>query len=742
MDYERSPNKDVSAFSKNSLSFLCAQKEKLASERGITLLALILTVVIMIILAGVTINVTLGDGGLIDQAQHAAEVTINSTKAEQEQLDDLVSQLNEIIGGRGGVTNTTPGEDTNQIEATNTVDTNTIDPEPEPPDPLPDDTISIGEPQWQPDGTANVTVSTTEPDVTIEYQIGGTDEDSWIPVEGGIIEGIENGETVYVRITDGEQASNPQEITVKDEIDPTVTVTAQGSPTTNSITVTAVASDNESGMVESPTYTFQIKQSSQGSYTTPSGAENISSATYTFTGLTQGTTYDIQVIVNGDNAGNSGTGTTQATTNTVPGADAGLQTGSITASPVTWSGGKASTTLTTNELGFQIQYQVNEVVEGSWLSPANSPITVSNLDHGDTVYARLWDGNNGGDYAAINIIDGTDPTVSVTVGTITETSIEVSVSASDGQSGLATSGTYRYYLNNDLKQTTESAGYTFTGLTGGTQYTIRVEAMDKAGRTGSDTTQVTTQQASIPETETQVANYADVDGNGTVDGVIYADLAVGGRGTWNPSGNSSYDSNGTYTIPTSGNFKKYKVTQESYSGSFGTGKVVTPVDPNSSSGNERFYVMALSDVDSSSHYWYYSAFDYGMSDSASQTSTAFGRGEQNTINMISKWNSSGYGTQNAGADSSFNPDMWGVSAVNSRTWNDTSGWYVPSLNEWAAFAGELNITSNYSNYGLSNFYWSSSQYITDRAYVADFRNGYMHSYHVYYNYYVRLGTTF
>ena len=131
-----------------------------------------------------------------------------------------------------------------------------------------------------------------------------------------------------------------------------------------------------------------------------------------------------------------------------------------------------------------------------------------------------------------------------------------------------------------------------------------------------------------------------------------------------------------------------------------------------------------------------------MSDSASQTSTAFGRGEQNTINMISKWNSSGYGTQNAGADSSFNPDMWGVSAVNSRTWNDTSGWYVPSLNEWAAFAGELNITSNYSNYGLSNFYWSSSQYITDRAYVADFRNGYMHSYHVYYNYYVRLGTTF
>ena len=60
----------------------CAEKD----ERGITLLALILTVVIMIILATVTINITLGDGGLIDQAQHAAEQTANATKAEQEQL--------------------------------------------------------------------------------------------------------------------------------------------------------------------------------------------------------------------------------------------------------------------------------------------------------------------------------------------------------------------------------------------------------------------------------------------------------------------------------------------------------------------------------------------------------------------------------------------------------------------------------------------------------------------------------
>ena len=75
--------------------------EKARGERGITLLALILTVVIMIILAAVTISVTLGDGGLVDQAKWAAGQTANSTKSEQEQLDDVSSQINDIIAGIG-----------------------------------------------------------------------------------------------------------------------------------------------------------------------------------------------------------------------------------------------------------------------------------------------------------------------------------------------------------------------------------------------------------------------------------------------------------------------------------------------------------------------------------------------------------------------------------------------------------------------------------------------------------------
>ena len=67
------------------------------NERGITLVALVITVVIMIILAAVTINVTLGDGGIVEQTKEAAGATINSTTYEQEEIEFLTIQINEIL---------------------------------------------------------------------------------------------------------------------------------------------------------------------------------------------------------------------------------------------------------------------------------------------------------------------------------------------------------------------------------------------------------------------------------------------------------------------------------------------------------------------------------------------------------------------------------------------------------------------------------------------------------------------
>ena len=149
--------------------------------------------------------------------------------------------------------------------------------------------------------------------------------------------------------------------------------------------------------------------------------------------------------------------------------------------------------------------------------------------------------------------------------------------------------------------------------------------------------------------------------------------------------------------------------------------------------------MALSDIDSSLYCWYDDAYG-NMADYASTTSEDFGAGEKNTQTMISKWNSSAYGSQNG---NSQYPDLWGLSVIQSGTWNGSSGWYVPSRGEWSAFGAAFGITEdNYRDYGIFDSSWSSSQDSTRYAWFPDFYYGYMRSYYVTNYRRVRLGTTF
>ena len=150
--------------------------------------------------------------------------------------------------------------------------------------------------------------------------------------------------------------------------------------------------------------------------------------------------------------------------------------------------------------------------------------------------------------------------------------------------------------------------------------------------------------------------------------------------------------------------------------------------------------MALSDVNSSEYYWYYSAYGSTKLDE-SLTPTDFGAGEKNTQTMIAMWNSSAYGSQNAGRNKT---DMWGLSAVQSGTWNGSSGWYVPSKEEWAAFGDALGIDKwNYENYGLSSSYWTSCKGFNEGFYNIAFYYGSIPSSAVnHVTMYVRLGTTF
>ena len=62
-------------------------------QSGITLIALVVTILIIIILAGVTINLTVGENGIFSKAKYAKEKYTNEEYLEQEQLNELYAYM-------------------------------------------------------------------------------------------------------------------------------------------------------------------------------------------------------------------------------------------------------------------------------------------------------------------------------------------------------------------------------------------------------------------------------------------------------------------------------------------------------------------------------------------------------------------------------------------------------------------------------------------------------------------------
>ena len=224
----------------------------------------------------------------------------------------------------------------------------------------------------------------------------------------------------------------------------------------------------------------------------------------------------------------------------------------------------------------------------------------------------------------------------------------------------------------------------------------------------------------IEKTKSYVGYYADIDGDGTVDGVIYADLAVGGSGQWS-------DDDGNFSYEAITGVKDYTISQANYSGDFGDNGVLKATG----SGKDRFYVMALENIDADTHTWYKNAASSGISDYNTITSESFGSGKTNTATMIAKWNSSAYGDQ-------VDTDMW--KAIQTQV---NKGWFVPSKEEWSAFGSNLGIdNTNYVNHNLSGYCWSSSLRSEGVAWFAGFGDGFMINGTINLNRYVRLSATF
>ena len=70
-------------------------------ESGITLVALVVTIIVLLILAGVAISLTIGNNGILTRAQNATEKWDEATKNEQKEMDKFNQTYDQVLQNLG-----------------------------------------------------------------------------------------------------------------------------------------------------------------------------------------------------------------------------------------------------------------------------------------------------------------------------------------------------------------------------------------------------------------------------------------------------------------------------------------------------------------------------------------------------------------------------------------------------------------------------------------------------------------
>ena len=73
----------------------------LKNKKGITLVALVVTIVVLLILAGVSINLVLGDNGIIAKAKDAETKSAEASQNDLKGMNGLVSEMEGALAGNG-----------------------------------------------------------------------------------------------------------------------------------------------------------------------------------------------------------------------------------------------------------------------------------------------------------------------------------------------------------------------------------------------------------------------------------------------------------------------------------------------------------------------------------------------------------------------------------------------------------------------------------------------------------------
>ena len=499
------------------------------NNHGITIIALVVTIIVLLILAGISIVSITGDNGIINKSDEAKVETEIATYKEQlevikhgEYADDYTINIDDFLdkyakavkedkmfrkakevtadhenkvvivvtkeGYRFEVTieDTTyvgneDGEENTEVDISKVKITITSTPE-----------------NWTRD-KVKVKITSNVTRVSKEYSIDGGK--SWNKYENEI-EVQDNGTEIQAR---GVNEKNEKTEVVKKKIENidrlapnTFAPTIKGIKnrleiTASTIDKEATAKDGKSGIKG-----YKFSKDNGSNWT-----GLITEGKYTYENLQPGTTYPIKVKAV-DNAGNEvETNTTNGTTEeeiTVPDGEGRI---SFAKDPNEWTRGQVRVEISTREQGYGIEYSL----DGSKYISYSVPIEVSK---NRTIYARLTKNGKTGKSATYNVdnIDRLQPNeFAVNIQGKTTNSIVVEgnttdaeATQTDGSSGIRG---YRFSKDGGSNWTEEqtSGRYVFTGLNAGASYELKIKAIDNAGNERETT--------AINETTNQLPNPAE-----------------------------------------------------------------------------------------------------------------------------------------------------------------------------------------------------------------------------------------
>ena len=275
--------------------------------------------------------------------------------------------------------------------------------------------------------------------------------------------------TIRVKAVDnnGRETNPPYEIKVTTDAYQVLTITnISTSSTTNSITINVTASNGDGTITK---YMYSRDNGSNWSEST--------SNTYTFNNLTSNTTFYVQVKVVDNNGRESAVSNATVKTQYINPVVNSVSASNITETSITIT---INTTAGSNSIA---TYYYSSDNGSSYVSSSINTYTFNNLTPGTTYNFKVYVEDNGGiksnEATTSATTSYTNPVVtSVTATNVSNDSITVSVSASGGTNNIQN---YYYSINNGSYTSSSSNTYTFSGLSAGTSYSIRVYVKDTAG---------------------------------------------------------------------------------------------------------------------------------------------------------------------------------------------------------------------------------------------------------------------